>query len=550
MRAEAKIRRGQKTPKRCRWFNGKTFIIFNEVMQYDFIIIGSGIGGLSAASLLAKEGFRILTLEASYVAGGCASSYIVKRNGQQFVFEAGATTIVGLDKHQPLYNLAHELNLDFPVVELNPSMTIHLSGKRITRFKDKDKWISECYKKFFEGTSVSFRNVRRFWRLVFHLSDFVWKVSERNRAFPPKSFRDLLELWEQNRLADFPKLLFLFRSTYDVIRQYGLDASDDFIRFCNEQLMITAQATVKEVAFLYAAPCLSYTNSSNYYAYGGMIKLAETILNKYTELGGEILYREPVKLIERAGDGGFKVTTETGKVFYARNIVSNATIWNMAYMTKGRISQYFQHLSRKFKFGWGAFTMSLAVKNTLPDDLTLHHQFILNEKIPLCNSDSFFVSLSMPDDVERQPKGTRLLAISTHTHVERWIQPNPNYDAEKQQVADFILCELEKRLDGFKKEHIIFKNVSTPKSWQDWTYRRFGRVGGIPNTMARKVWELVGSETPFKGLYLVGDTVYPGQGIAGVCLSGQNAVYRILQHVKRPFQPHLQVATLNESLEK
>lgn len=519
-------------------------------MQYDFIVIGSGIGGLSAASLLAKEGFRVLTLEASYVAGGCASSYLVKRDGQKFVFESGATTIVGLDKHQPLYNLARELNLDFPVVELNPSMTIHVKGKQVTRFKDKDQWIAECYKKFFDGTSVSFKNVRQFWRLVFHLSDFVWKVSERNRAFPPKSLRDLLELWEQNRLADFPKLLFLFRSTLDVMKHYGLDASKDFIQFCNEQLMITAQATVKDVAFLYAAPCLSYTNSSNYYAYGGMIKLAETILNKYTELGGEIVYREPVKLIERTGDGGFKVTTETGKTFEAKYVVSNATIWNMVYLTKGRISQYFQHLSRKFKFGWGAFTMSLAVKNTLPDDLTLHHQFILDEKIPLCESDSFFVSLSMPDDFERQPKGTRLLAISTHTHVERWIQPNPNYDAEKQQVADFILSALEKKLEGFKKEHIIFKNVSTPKSWQDWTYRRFGRVGGIPNTMERKVWELVGSETPFKGLYLVGDTVYPGQGIAGVCLSGQNAVHRIMQHVERSFQPHSQVATFTESLEK
>ncbi len=515
-------------------------------MAFDFIVIGSGIGGLSAASLLAKEGFRVLTLEASYVPGGCASSYVVKRNGQKFVFESGATTIVGLDEHQPLYNLARELDIQFPVVELNPSMTVHIGEKRLTRFKDKEQWITECYKQFFEGTSVPFKNVRQFWRLVFHLSDFVWKVSERNRTFPPKSLRDLFSLWEQNRLADFPKLLFLFRSTYDIIQRYGLHASNDFIRFCNEQLMITAQATVKDVAFLYAAPCLSYTNSSNYYAYGGMIKLAETLVEKYKSLGGEILYREPVKLIERTGNGGFKVTTETGQVFNAQNIVSNATIWNMAYLTKGRISQYFQHLSRKFKFGWGAFTMSLAVKNTLPDDLTLHHQFILDEKIPLCDSDSFFVSLSMPDDFERQPKGTRLLAISTHTTVERWVEPNPNYDAEKAQVAEFILNALEQKLDGFKKEHIIFKNVSTPKSWQDWTYRRFGRVGGIPNTMSRKVWELVSAQTPFKGLYLVGDTVYPGQGIAGVCLSGQNAVHRIKQSVLRMPAPVQEPAVISE----
>jgi C-3',4' desaturase CrtD len=497
-------------------------------MQYDFVVIGSGIGGISAAALLAKKGFRTLILEAAYAPGGCASSYVVKRDGQKFIFESGATTIVGLDEHQPLKNLARELGLSFPIVELNPSMTVHIGEKRVARLKDKDLWIQECYKKFFEGSAVSFQNVRQFWRLVFHLSDFVWKVSARNRAFPPKTTDDLFSLWEQNRLADFPKLIYLFRSTYNIIKSYGLHQSRDFIRFCNEQLMITAQADVEKVAFLYAAPCLSYTNSSNYYSYGGIIRLAETILERFESLGGEILYREPVKLIEKTG-GGFKVTTESGKTFEARNVVSNATIWNMAYLTKGRISQYFQRLSRKFKFGWGALTMSLAVKNALPDSLSLHHQFILDQKIPFCDSDSFFVSLSMPDDDQRQPKGARLLAISTHTRVERWIEPNPKYDEEKNQVADFILSELEKRLTGFKKSDIIVKNISTPKSWQDWTYRRFGRVGGIPNTMDKKVWELVGSETPFRGLYLVGDTVYPGQGIAGVCLSGQNAVHRILQ---------------------
>jgi phytoene dehydrogenase-like protein len=51
----------------------------------------------------------------------------------------------------------------------------------------------------------------------------------------------------------------------------------------------------------------------------------------------------------------------------------------------------------------------------------------------------------------------------------------------------------------------------------------------VPNTLERKIFDLQGAVTPFKGLYLVGDTVYPGQGIAGVCLSGQNAVYRIMQ---------------------
>jgi C-3',4' desaturase CrtD len=500
-------------------------------MRYDFIVVGSGMGGLSAASLLQKHGLRTLVLEASHLPGGCASSYPIKHGERKFIFEAGATTIIGLDKHQPLGNLAAELGITFPVTELDPSMTVHISGKNVVRYKNKNKWINECHEKFFSGTTVSQRQVKKFWRLVFALSDFAWLASERNRNFPPKCFPDYVQLVKANSILDFPKLRYLFRSTFDVIKSFGLDASPDFVRFCDEQLIITSQSKTRDTAFLYAAPCLAYTTSSNYYAYGGIIKLAETVIEKFKQQGGNIMYREEVKLIEKTGNG-FKVTTQSGKTFESKNVVSNVPIWNMVDLTKGRISEWFQALSRKFSFGWGAFTMSVAVESSVAENLTLHHQFILDEKIPHCESNSFFVSLSMPDDHERQPEGTRLFSVSTHTLAEKWFETDEHYRDKKTEVENFIFTQLEQNLQGFDRTKIIYKASATPKSWQDWTLRKFGRVGGLPNTMDKNVFDLIGSETDFKGLYLVGDTVYPGQGIAGVTLSGQNAVHRILQNQK------------------
>jgi len=514
-------------------------------MRYDFIVIGSGMGGMSAAALLAKYGFRVLTLEAAHVPGGCSSSYVIKKDGRKFVFESGATTIVGLDDHQPLNYLERELNMKFPVVELNPSMTVHISGKTVTRYKHHDQWIQECYDKFFAGTSVAYERVSAFWKLVFELSDFVWKVSERNAAFPPESVSDVWELYKKNPIGDFPKLVYLFTSAFKVMCDYGLDASDDFRRFCDEQLMITAQASCEKVPMLYAAPCLAYTSSSNYYAYGGMISMMNALVEKYQSLGGEIAYRARVTHITQLRDKTYQVNTESGNTFEARNLISNATIWNMAEMTDGKLQCHFQKLSKKFPFGWGAFTMSLAVENTLPDDLSLHHQLILDGKVPFCNSDSIFVSLSMPDDRERQPDGTRLLAVSTHTKPDVWFTPE-DYAQKKSVVENFILSKIEQTIPGFSREKMLFKNASTPKSWQEWVYRKQGRVGGIPNTLEKNVFELVGAATPFKNLYLVGDTVYPGQGMAGVCLSGRNAVYRALQHELPP----LKLSTPTRSLEK
>ena len=64
---------------------------------YDIIVIGAGIGGLTAAALLARAGYRVLVLEGHIEPGGCASSFERKRpNGARYVFDVGATLFAGL----------------------------------------------------------------------------------------------------------------------------------------------------------------------------------------------------------------------------------------------------------------------------------------------------------------------------------------------------------------------------------------------------------------------------------------------------------------------
>jgi len=495
---------------------------------YDTVVIGSGIGGLSAAALLSKAGQSVLVLEANYLPGGCCSSYYHKG----YVFETGATTLVGLDPGQPLALLQERLGLCFDWQELNPAMAVHIDGQTVTRYKDREAWVAESIRVFGQAEAQ-----RKFWHKVFELSDFVWRVSGRNLRFPPRSLADLLSLARVNHPADYPKLRYAFWSTASVLRGLGLAKNRPFVRFLDEQLLITAQSGTADTPFLFAAPALSYTNTSNYYIAGGMIGLAEQLVAYIGRNGGDVRLGAPVTRLQQTADHLWLVQTDRLGAVRTRNVVSNLPLWNLPGLaTDDQPKRFLQQKSDALKDYWGAFTMSLAIRDTLPNGLPLHHQIILpeGESLPETGSLSVFVSLSDPSDRRRTPEGIRAVAISTHaTKPSSWFGlAKADYRARKQLVRDAIISQLTETLPGFDPKGIVYELTSSPYTWQDWILRHEGTVGGIPQSMKRPIYKWQGALTPFLGLYLCGDTVYPGQGIPGVALGGIIAAERVMQREK------------------
>src|SRR6056297_2964468 len=141
---------------------------------FDIIVIGSGMGGMTAASLFANQGRNVLVLEAAHLPGGCSSSY--KRKG--YIFESGATTLIGFDENQPLKELEKKLDIELPKEPLEPSMVVHMDGETITRYRDRKRWISEAADRF-----GNFSGQKSFWELAYRVSDIVWKVSGQNPSF-------------------------------------------------------------------------------------------------------------------------------------------------------------------------------------------------------------------------------------------------------------------------------------------------------------------------------------------------------------------------------
>ncbi|MDZ7680577.1 MAG: NAD(P)/FAD-dependent oxidoreductase [Fodinibius sp.] len=489
---------------------------------YDVIIAGSGMGGMSAAALLANSGYRVLVLEAAHALGGCSSSYY----RQGYWFESGATTLIGFDEHQPLHYLEEQTGIRIPRRELQPSMQVRYNGDTITRYKDRSKWIDEAARVFGNPEGQ-----QSFWELAYRISDLVWRVSIKNNFFPPSSPRDFWELITTNNPKDVWVLPYALQSVNDVMQKHHVN-TPAFTQFVDEQLMITAQSKSEDTPFLFGAAGLTYTNYSNYYVPGGLIKMVHTIRDFIQQQGGTVKTKAPVERIARA-EGQYQVRTPAGW-YQAPVVISNIPVWNMVDLTANDMREYFAEESQNYEQAWGAFTMGIVTEDSYPPDLPLHHQLHLPPGSTLSNahSQSVFVSMSHPEDDQRAKDGSRVLNVSVHTNPQNWyLDDQQSYEEQRLELADNIIEHLEKNMPGFTRKNIKKQFSATPRTWENWVYRKKGRVGGIPQSMSRSLWDWMPAATPFDGLFLCGDTVFPGQGIPGVTLSGINAYHRVERYV-------------------
>lgn len=469
---------------------------------YDVIVVGGGLAGLTAAALIAKKGMRILLLERNYIPGGCASSYY--RNGA--VFDTGATTLLGLSEGMPLRTVLDELGIDLPAKKLGVPMQVHLaSGEIITRFENRDAWIAEAERVFgVEGQ-------RKFWQRCFELSDFVWNSALRYRFFPPVNLHDFTSLAKNVRSRDVLYLRHTFHSVEKWIEACGLEDKKEFRLFIDQQLLITAQNRAAEVNMLFGAAALCYTNYPNFTLPGGMVTLVKALTDSIVANGGHVLYRTEVERIEQSTDKTWAIYT-ANRVFKGSNLVSAIPLHNF--------NDLLGSSSKKVKIAGGnslssALQFNALIRHWGGGDV-LHHQAHVKD-----GSRSVFFSVSECNDRLRANEGLRVLSATMHAQLIGHTEIN------KKEWAKQVI-ELAEQNMLFHRDDVIDYHVSDAANWQQWTGRHLGFVGGIPQFMRIKPW-MMNRQQKGSNLFFCGDSVYPGQGIPGVVLSGWQVSSRILR---------------------
>ena len=141
---------------------------------------------------------------------------------------------------------------------------------------------------------------------------------------------------------------------------------------------------------------------------------------------------------------------------------------------------------------------------------------------------TLFVSIPSVLDPSICPPGTHVFHAFTPDWIDSWTGLGAEeYERKKALVADRILERLERIFPGLR-EGIIHKEVGTPRTHRRFLNRADGSYGPIPSRRPLGMLGMPFNRTDIEGLYCVGDSTFPGQGVNAVVFSGFGCAHRVL----------------------
>ncbi|MGB3535983.1 MAG: C-3',4' desaturase CrtD [Microcoleaceae cyanobacterium] len=504
----------------------------SKVTKPHVIVIGAGIGGLTAGALLARRGYSVKIFDQAIVPGGCASTF--KRRG--FTFDVGATQVAGLEPGGIHHRIFSELEIDLPdATPCDPACAVFLPNETepINVWRNPEKWQQE--------RSRQFPGSESFWGLMSTLFNASWRFQSRDPVLPPRNLWDLWQLTTAVRPDTLITLPFTFTTVAQALRGYQLGDDKRLKTFLDLQLKLYSQVDTEETALLYAATALGVSQEplGLFHLLGSMQVLSDRLVQAFERDGGELFMQHTVEAVETENNKAVAVgvrNPKTGQVWReaADIVVANVTVQNLVNLLGtdtqqtsigSLMRQTFKRRVEKLPPVSGAFVIYLGVdRSAIPPGCPPHLQFLYDYDKQIGENNSLFVSVSHPGD-GRAPAGKATIIASSFTDTHQWWNCN-DYAALKAQYTQEAIARLSSYFH-LTPETILHTEAATPRTFARYTAREQGVVGGLGQRISTFGPFGFANRTPVQKLWLVGDCTHPGEGTAGVSYSALTVVRQI-----------------------
>jgi prolycopene isomerase len=490
--------------------------------EFDVIVIGSGIGGLVTATQLAAKGALVLVLERYLIPGGSAGYF--EREGYRF--DVGASMIFGFGQEGTTNLLTRALQAVSVSLETIPDpvqIHYHLPG-------GLELQVHKAYDKFLQELSSHFPHERQGIRQFY---DECWKVFNCLNAMELLSLEEpryLMRVFLQQPKACLGLLKYLPVNAGDIARRYISDPN--LLRFIDIECYCWSVVPADLTPMINAGMVFSDRHYGGInYPKGGVGQIALKLAEGLEKAGGKIKYQARVTKIVTEKGRAAGVQLATGEVYRAKRIVSNATRWDTfeKLLPAEDIPLDEQRWQERYKQSPSFLSLHLGVEaSVLPIGTACHH-IVLEEWERMEEAEgTIFVSIPTLLDPDLAPEGYHIVHTFTPSWMEEWQGLGASeYEEKKEEAAGRIIDRLEKIFPGLDAG-LDYMEVGTARSHQRFLGRADGTYGPIPRQKLKGLVGMPFNRTSIPGLYCVGDSTFPGQGLNAVAFSGFACAHRIL----------------------
>lgn len=487
-------------------------------MQTEVVVIGSGIGGLCCAAMLARYGFQVVVCESHAIAGGAAHGF--ERNG--YTFDSGPSLYSGLSYRpspNPLRQVLDAIGEDLDWVNYDCWGCCLPEG-------DFDAKVGA---EAFDEVLLKLRGQQAVqeWH---NLQRAMEPLAKAATSIPAAAVRlDFGALFTTGQYVPsfLPQLGNIFQASQPYSRILNPTVQDPFIRnwmnlLCFMLSGLPADGTVTaEIAFMFAD--WYRPNVQLDYPIGGSGALVDALVRGLEKHGGQLLLNAHVEqiLVENGRASGVRL--RNGKEISAsKAVISNAYITDTLKLLPGdAVPESFRTERAKTPECNSFMHLHLGIDATgLPENLICHYLVVNHWDLTAPQN---VVAISIPSllDPSLAPPGKHTIHVYTpatepYALWEGMNRRSQEYEQQKQQRAEVMWQALERVIPDIRSRCEVTL-IGTPLTHERYLRRDRGTYGpAIPAGKAT----FPGPQTPLPGLFCCGDSVFPGIGLPAVAASG------------------------------
>ncbi len=486
------------------------------------VIIGAGIGGITTALYLVKNGYTVSVYEKNSIPGGRCSRLV--RDGHRF--DLGATMLLmpgiyhdvfdslgirleegkDLVSLENLYNIYFDDGTSLAFTSDRGKMKVQLEKIEPGSYEKSQKYVEKGYKIYQTGMEKLIgRNFYNIFQMV-NLKNvpLLFKI----KAFTP-NFRYATRFFKHHHLL----MAYTFQNIY------------------------VGQSPFNSPALFSMVPAAELTEGSFFPSTGGMFNIVNTLMEKAVERGVKFNFDSPVKRIIVNGKKADGIVLRNNSEINADFVVANA---DLPYVYRELLPDR-KASSRldKLNYSCSAICFHWGLSKVYPQ--LEHHSVFLSDSFKDCldriikdksigENPSFYVHAPVRTNPDAAPEGQDTLSVVVAAgHVDKKVRQD--WEEMKAKTRASVIKRLKQAGLEDIEDHIKFEICYTPKDWEAACNISRGSVFGSVghNIFQMGYFRPHNRHDKYKNLYFTGGSTHPGNGIPNVLISAKLVSERILK---------------------